>query len=175
MKKILAIAAAAILFYGVTAPAKEALQFQVRNVSPLYVLFLKGKSSVQNISQDMGSMYGKVYGYMGTKKINPVGPPIALYFSAPGPDWEIGVAVPAPEGTPGQGAIEATTLPGGKMVSTMHIGPYERLNESWNALSDWMKKNNYTPAGPGREVYLHGPSQESDPAKFRTELLWPVM
>jgi effector-binding domain-containing protein len=175
MKSALVIAAAVILFWDIPASAKEELKFQVKNVSPQYVLLLKGKSSVQNIGQDMGAMYGKIYHYMGTKTINPVGPPVALYFSAPGPDWEIGVAVPVPEGAGGQGAIEATTLPGGKMVSTMHIGPYEKLNESWNALSDWIKKNKYNPAGPGREVYLHGPSQESDPAKFRTELLWPVM
>lgn len=175
MKRVLIVATAVILFWDIPASAKDELQFQVKNVSPQYVLLLKGKSSVQNISQDMGSMYSKVYGYMDTKTINPVGPPIALYFSAPGPDWEIGVAVPAPKGTLGQDAIVSTTLPGGKMVSTMHIGPYEKLNESWNALSDWMKKNSYNPAGPGREVYLHGPSQESDPAKFRTELLWPVM
>jgi len=32
----------------------------------------------------------------------------------------------------------------------------------------------YHPAGPAREVYVNGPPQESDPAKFRTELLWPV-
>ncbi|MEX1329727.1 MAG: GyrI-like domain-containing protein [Desulfobacterales bacterium] len=169
------IVVAVILFWDIPSSAKEELKFQVKNVSPQYVLLLKGKSSVQNIGQDMGAMYGKIYDYMGTKTINPVGPPIALYFSAPGPEWEIGVAVPVPAGTGGQGAIEATTLPGGKMVLTMHIGPYEKLNESWNALSDWIKKNKYNPAGPGREVYLHGPSQESDPAKFRTELLWPVM
>ena len=175
MKSVLVIATAVILFWDIPASAKEELEFQVKNVSPQYVLLLKGKSSAQNISQDMGSMYSKVYGYMGTKTINPVGPPIALYFSAPSPDWEIGVAVPVDDGMLGQGAIEATTLPGGKMVSTMHIGPYEKLHESWNALSDWIKKSEYTPAGPGREVYLHGPSQESDSAKFRTELLWPIM
>ena len=175
MKRVLVIAAAVILFLDVSALANAELKFQIKNVSPQYVLLLKGKSSLQNIGQDMGPMYGKVYGYMGAKAINPVGPPIALYFSEPGPDWEIGVAVPAPKGTLGQDAIVSTTLPGGKMVSTMHIGPYEKLNESWNALTDWMKKGDYKPAGPGREVYLIGPSLESDPSKFRTELLWPVM
>ena len=175
MKRVLVVVAAVILVLDVSALANAELKFQIKNVSPQYVLLLKGKSSVKNIGLDMGSMYGKIYGYMGTKTINPVGPPIALYFSEPGPEWEIGVAVPVPEGTVGQGTIESTTLPGGKMVSTMHIGPYENLDESWNALSDWMKKSKYNPAGPGREVYLLGPPQESDPAKFRTELLWPVM
>jgi effector-binding domain-containing protein len=175
MKRVLLVITAVILLLGVSALASAELKFQIKNISPQYVLFLKGKSSVQNIGQDMGAMYGKLYDYMGTKTINPVGPPIALYFSEPGPEWEIGVAVPVTEGTGGQGAIEATTLPGGKMVSTMHIGPYEKLHESWNALSDWIKKNKYNPAGPGREVYLLGPSQETDPVKFETELLWPIM
>jgi len=174
MKRVLVIAVAVILFLDVWALAKEEFQFQVRNVSPQYALVLKGKTSLQNIGQDMGSMYDKVYGYMGTKKISPTGSPIALYYSDPGPEWEIGVAVPVPEGTVGQGAIESTTLHGGRMVSTMHIGPYEKLSESWNALSDWMKNSKYIPAGPGREVYLLCPPQQSDPTKFQTELLWPV-
>jgi effector-binding domain-containing protein len=122
----------------------------------------------------MGSLYGRVYTYMTTKKINPTGPPIALYYSEPGPDWKIGAAVPVPEGTAGQGDIYSIVLPGGKMASTIHMGSYDKLGESWSALSDWIQKSHYKPAGPGREVFLVGPPQESDPAKFRTELLWPV-
>ena len=71
--------------------------------------------------QDMESLYGIINGYMGTNPINLVGLPIALYFSEPGPEWEIGVAVPVPEGTIGQGAIESTALPGGKMASIINI------------------------------------------------------
>ena len=175
MKRVLFFIAAVFLSLNASTLLNAELKFQIKNVSPQYVLLLKGKSSVQTIGQDMGSMYDKIYGYLETNTINPVGPPIALYFSEPGPEWEIAVAVPVPDGTMGQGAIESTTLPGGKMVSTMHIGPYEKLNESWSALSDWMKNGKYNPAGPGREVYLLGPPQESDPVKFRTELLWPLM
>jgi effector-binding domain-containing protein len=174
MKVICIIIIAFILLSNQPVLAGEQQQIEVKNVSSQRVLLLKGKSSIQTIGPDMGSMYGKVYGYMGTKMINPAGAPIALYYSEPGLEWEIGVAVPVPDATVGRGAIESTTLPGGKMVSTLHIGPYEKLSESWNALSDWMKKSNYNSAGPGREVYLLGPPQETDPAKFRTELLWPV-
>jgi effector-binding domain-containing protein len=175
MKRVLVIMAAVTLLLGVSTLDAEELQIQVRNVPPQKVLLLKGQSSVQKIGQDMGFMFEQVYGYLGKKGIQPAGPPIALYFSEPGPEWAIGVAVPVPEGTPGQGTIESTTLPGGKMVSAMHIGPYEKLSESWDELSAWMKKSEYRPAGPGREVYILGPPQESEPAKFQTELLWPVL
>ncbi len=175
MKRVLVIMAAVVLLLDVSALVNAEHEFQIKTVSPQNVLFLRGKSSVQNIGQDMGSMYDKIYGYIGTKAIKPIGPPIALYFSEPGPEWKIGAAVPVPEDAVGQGAIESTTLPGGKMVSAMHIGPYEKLKESWNALSDWLQKSKYYPSGPAREVYILGPPDESDPAKFRTELLWPVM
>jgi effector-binding domain-containing protein len=174
MKRALVIATAVVILFNLSALAKGELKFQVKNVSPQYVLLLKGKSSMQNVGQVMGSMYGKIYAYLGTKKINPTGPPIALYYSGPGPEWKIGVAVPVPEGTVGEGAVQPITLPGGKMVSTMHIGPYEKMRESWSALSDWINNSEYYPAGPGLEVYLVGPPQETDSTKFRTELLWPV-
>ncbi len=175
MKSVLVVIAAVVLLLDVSALVNAEKNFQIKNVSPQHVLFLKGKTSVQNIGPDMGSMYGKIFGYIGTKAINPIGPPIALYFSEPGPEWKIGVAVPVPEGTVGEGAIESTTLPGGKMVSTTHIGSYEKLKESWNALSDWLKNSKYYPSGPAREVYIIGPPKESDPTKFKTELLWPIM
>ena len=118
MKDICIIIIAVILFSNQPVLAGEQQQIEVKNISSQRVLLLKGKSSMQTIGPDMGSMYGKVYGYMGTKKINPAGAPIALYYSEPGPEWEIGVAVPVPDATVGQGAIESTTLPGDKMVST---------------------------------------------------------
>ena len=175
MKRLLVFISAVILLLDVSALAREELQIKVKNVPPQTVLLLKGKSSVEKIGHDMGAMYEQVYGYLERKGIGPAGPPIALYFSEPGPEWIIAVAVPVPEGTPGQGAIESTTLSGGKMVSAMHIGPYEKLSDSWETLSAWVKKKEYQPAGPGREVYLLGPPQEKDPAKFRIELLWPVI
>ena len=174
MKGICIVAMTIMPLLNLSALAGEELQFKVKDVSTQTVLLLKGESSVQTIGPDMGAMYGKVYGYMETKKINPTGSPIALYYSEPGPEWKIGVAVPVSGGTVGQADIESTTLSGGKMISVIHNGPYEKLKESWNALSDWMKKSKYYPAGPGREVYLVGPPQETDPARFQTELLWPV-
>ncbi len=80
MKSVLVVIAAVVFLLDVSALVNAEKNFQIKNVSPQHVLFLKGKTSVQNIGPDMGSMYGKVYGYMGTKTINPAGPPIALYF-----------------------------------------------------------------------------------------------
>ena len=174
MKGICIVAMTIMPLLNLSALAGEELQFKVKDVSTQTVLLLKGESLVQTIGPDMGTMYGKVYGYMETKKIIPTGPPIAVYYSEPGPEWKIGVAVSVSGETVGQGDIESTTLPGGKMISVIHNGPYEKLGESWNALSDWMKESKYYPAGPGREIYLVGPPQETDPAKFQTELLWPV-
>jgi hypothetical protein len=111
MKRVWVIIAAVILFLDVSSLAADESQFQVKDISPQAVLLLKGKSSVQNLGQDMGSMYGKIYGYMGANKIVPAGAPIALYYSMPGPEWEIAVAVPVPAGAVGQDAIESTTLP----------------------------------------------------------------
>ena len=62
--------------------------------------------------------------------------------------------------------------------STHNAGLLQQVQvpvESTLALSAWVQKSEYRPAGPGREVYLLGPPQESDPAKLQTELLWPVI
>ncbi len=129
MKRVLFFIAAVFLSLNASTLLNAELKFQIKNVSPQYVLLLKGKSSVQTIGQDMGSMYDKIYGYLETNTINPVGPPIALYFSEPGPEWEIAVAVPVPEGTMGQGAI----VPSGNGTATA-ISPSGPGSEKYNAI-----------------------------------------
>jgi hypothetical protein len=56
IKRVLLVVTAVILLLDVSALASVELKFQIKNISPQYVLFLKGKSSVQNIGQDMGKM-----------------------------------------------------------------------------------------------------------------------
>ena len=175
MKRFIILLIMAVMIVAAQAVVAEELKIEVKNMPPRDVLLLKGTSSVQTIGQDMGDMYEQVFAYMGKMGIEPNGPPIGIYYTEPRPQWEVAVAVPVPVGTAGKDAIESVILPGGKMVSAMHIGPYDKLKESWGAIDSWVKKNEYIMSGAGREIYIVGPGQVSDPAEYRTELLWPIM
>jgi effector-binding domain-containing protein len=74
----------------------------------------------------------------------------------------------------GSGRIVAGELPGGKVATTIHTGPYEKLPEAHDALHAWIQEKDVTSAGPQWECYLTDPGKEPDPNKRQTELLWPI-
>ncbi len=156
---------------------KHSAQVQIKNVGEQTVLLLKGISTKETIGQDMEAMFGKVFTYIDGAGIQPLGPPLALYYTEPGPQWKISVAVPVANETvvpEVNQRIQLITLAGGKMASTIHTGSYEQLGDAWNMFYQWVQSNDYYPAGPAREIYLEGPEQQPDPTKYQTQLLWPV-
>ena len=114
---------------------KDPAQAQIKNVGEQTVLLLKGTSTKETIGQDMDAMFGKVFACMNGAGIQPVGPPLSLYYTEPGPQWKISVAVPVANETvlpEVNEPIQLIILAGGKMAFTIHTGPYEQLGDAWN-------------------------------------------
>jgi effector-binding domain-containing protein len=57
--------------------------------------------------------------------------------------------------------------PSGKAVTTAHIGPYQNLGSSHNALAEWSRKNGYQLTGIRWEIYGHW---HDNPAEVRTDI-----
>ena len=51
------------------------------------------------------------------------------------------------------GEVYWTETPAGKVVTALHIGPYERLRETHNAIHTWAAANRVTFAGKSWEIY----------------------
>jgi effector-binding domain-containing protein len=73
----------------------------------------------------------------------------------------------------GSGDIRVYTLPGGKMVRTVHRGPYETCEPTYLALFAWIENHRLEIAGPIREIYPNDP-REVKPEEILTEILVPV-
>ncbi len=73
----------------------------------------------------------------------------------------------------GSGDIRVYTLPGGKMVRTVHRGPYETCEPTYLALFAWIEKQRLQISGPIREIYPNDP-REVKPEEILTEILVPV-
>lgn len=68
--------------------------------------------------------------------------------------------------------ISVRTLPGSRCISLVHIGPYEQLGRSYEALSAYIQENGCQTDQPIREIYLKGPGMifKGNPQKYRTEI-----
>src|SRR5579863_3766817 len=51
------------------------------------------------------------------------------------------------------GEVYATETPGGEAAVAVHRGPYDRMNEAYNAMDQWMATNRRESAGYSWEIY----------------------
>jgi effector-binding domain-containing protein len=63
-------------------------------------------------------------------------------------------------------------LKGGKCVSLIHKGPYEKLGESYQKIFGYINSNGYQTLIPSREVYIKGPGMifRGNPNNYLTEI-----
>ncbi|MBN9111719.1 MAG: GyrI-like domain-containing protein [Pseudonocardia sp.] len=87
--------------------------------------------------------------------------------TADGVHVEVGVL--AAEGVAPAGRVVASTLPAGRVATTVHRGPYAGLGETHRAVGEWCRASRTSPAGVRWEVY--GPHHD-DPAQLWVEVAW---
>jgi effector-binding domain-containing protein len=111
------------------------------------------------------------------------GPPFGRYHQF-GPDIvdvEIGFPTSAPPellplASRKPGEVGTSELPGGPIARAVHLGPYDGLSASYDALHDWIHAQPGFDDGAGPwESYVDDPGSATDPAGLRTELFWPLV
>jgi effector-binding domain-containing protein len=111
------------------------------------------------------------------------GPPFGRYhrFGPDVVDVEIGWPLTAPlEAWPALADVPAgeagrSELPGGTVARAVHLGPYDGLAASYDALHAWIHEQPGVDdaAGPW-ESYAESPMDAADPAAVRTVICWPL-
>ena len=91
---------------------------------------------------------------------SPIGKPDELAFC---------VAVPPESAGP-----HVEVLPETPALSLYHHGPYEALPAVARRLLAYAQEHDLTPTGVIRRIYLEGPPQHRDPAKFITQVALPL-
>lgn len=137
-------------------------------------LVIRGAMRMDELPAFFGQAFGELYGYAARKGAMPDGPPFARYPSVSDERVEVEAGVVVPSAIAGEGRVEASELPAGDAAVTVHIGPYESMHEAYAAIEAWMQANGRTAGGAPWETYLSDPGQEPDPAKWRTEITWPL-
>jgi AraC family transcriptional regulator len=125
----------------------------------------------------------KVYEFTVEKKMVTTGPPLFICHEiSPEAVMEanekgtatIEVAWPVSGIVKGSTEIKVYKIPGGKMVHTVHMGPYESCETTYLKLFSWIKEKRLQISGPIREVYPNDP-REVPPDEIITEIFVPVI
>ena len=146
----------------------------VRNLASQPAMVIRCHATVEGVGPAMVAGFGAVAEFLRRSGAVPAGETYARYLhvGAETVDFEVGFTVR--QWVPAEDPVEASELPAGEAVVTLHRGSYEQLPCAVRALEDWISVNGRQAAGPHWECYLNGPPDVTDPELYETEIFVPL-
>jgi effector-binding domain-containing protein len=130
-----------------------------------------GRITMDQIAGFLGGAFGEVMGVLAAQDMHPVGPPFARYRFLEGGVLvlEVEAGFPVSGAVSAAGRVEPTSLPGGRVATTMHVGDYAGVGAAYDAASQFLTDEGYEVAGTPWECYLDDPEVPAP----RTEVFMP--
>lgn len=148
--------------------------FTVEELTPQPAISIRAAVPNDLIGKTMGELFAELMAFAARKGVQLSGPPFAMYHSWDDHKTDMEVGFPLPLEIGGEGRVRGTVIPGGRALVGHHVGPYERLVESYGKMQAWAGMRGLRLAPRMWEVYLTDPQQEKDPGKYVTKLFWPL-
>jgi effector-binding domain-containing protein len=133
-------------------------QIEIVEVTQLDTAVVREHVAHDGVGEFLGRAFGEVLGAVGAADI--AGPPFARYVMTD-EGWEIEGGFPVHARVAGSGRVEPSSLPGGMVASTVHVGSYMELGQAYAAIEAWLAKNGYLATGAPWEAYLDEPTVDA--------------
>lgn len=162
-----------LLILGVISCAKKTPEIKVKRVEGCRVAFIKEVGDYSKISP----VIEELFTWLGEREVKIAGPCFGVYYDDPEKvpadslRWEI--CVPVEAELEGDERVGIKDILETEVAYLIHKGSYETVGSDWKKLYGWIFRNNYTPTGPGREVYLNNPKEVPEDSLL-TEIQVPV-
>ena len=144
----------------------EKFEIEEKNIESILIAGYRMKGKYPDISKGFTKL-GKKFG----RHIN--GKAIGLYYDSEYKDdnADFEACFPIRKGI-GDNEISVRELKGGKCVSLIHKGPYDKISNSYKKIFSYVNEKGYGKIIPSREVYLKGPGMifKGNPKNYLTEI-----
>jgi len=144
------------------------------------VIFMKDSAaSFDGIGAKLASIYGgKLAEYIKKNNLKTAGAPMAWYKKQKAPYFfEAGIAVNK-AGNKSVRGVQVRDMAAGKAVIAHFYGPFDLLQQGYDAIKEFMKDNKKVAAGAPYEIYITDPIDKDgkpvDPYKIQTDIVFPI-
>ena len=120
-----------------------------------------------------GRAFAEVSAAMEAQGVQPTGPPFALYRGMPTETVDVEAGFPVSTTIEAANGVRAGIMPPCRAVQAMHVGSYDTLGTTYEAVKQRMHEEGLTASDDMWEYYLS--DQTTDPAIWRTLVVWPVL
>lgn len=148
------------------------MQIDIVDTMGQKAIAIRERVRMKDIPQIVGAIFGELMPVVESE-VRCAGPPFAYYTSWSDDETDMVVGFPIVGEGVTKGRIKPFEIPAVRAAVAVHVGPYDKLGESYGKLTEWMKANGHRPAGFMWEEYLNGPD-EVPPEKLMTRLVWPL-
>lgn len=147
---------------------------KLTDIESVDVIGLTFRASPESINVEGGKAMSHLVEGLNSEGIAPAGPPRWVYHEMDEDSWTIEACFPVAGVSNPPDGLTLRRFEGGRAATALHIGPYDELGMAYRELEVWIDKQGLTSAGAGFDVYLNDPAEVKDPAKFETQIVWPV-
>ncbi len=142
-------------------------QVTLTNSEPILTAVVRDRVPAENLSTFVPAACGEVWTFICSAGLPCPGRHTSLYLA----DGlvEVGAEVSGP--FVGNDRIICSQVPGGRVATTTHFGPYQRLGEAHAEIRRWCVEQGHRRSGVCWEIYGHWEdSWNADPTKIRTDV-----
>ncbi len=140
------------------ATAKDPFGVEV-TLTPRTIIFLKGNSTWDKALETLQDAFKSVYALLDKQGIAKAGPAMTVYTQADDTGFTFQAAVPIAESPkdPPKGDIAVGQSPGGKALKFIHRGSYDSMDNTYEAITNYLDEKRLEAADAFIEEY------ETDP------------
>lgn len=113
------------------------------------------------------------FGVASSQGVALAGPPFGVYFGMPTDTVDVAAGFPTDRAVEPDAGVQPFTLPGGRAVQVLHVGPYDAMQETYGRLMAWLGAEGLTGGPVMWEVYLTEPDA-AHPEAIETLIVWPL-
>ena len=121
------------------------------------VLSVKTITSVSDMPNVVGRVYGLVVNYIIEKGEEPIGPAFIAYYNMDMENLIVDIGFPVSKEIEGKNDIVLGYIPAGKKAIGFHKGPYGEIGLIYEQLTKFINEKGYEPTGVVYEYYYNSP------------------
>ncbi|NMB57814.1 MAG: GyrI-like domain-containing protein [Chloroflexi bacterium] len=137
-----------------------------------HTLSIRTTTTVENLSDLIGSSYGAIMQYMAELKEPVVCEPFVIYYNLDMQNLDVEMGFPVSRKLPACGEIKSSSLPIGPVVQTTFTGTYEEMAPVYEEMGQFVKDNGHETSGISIEYYLTGPDIPAE--EQVTRIVFPI-
>jgi effector-binding domain-containing protein len=145
-------------------------QMELTQSAPVLTAVIRSRVPAKELARFVPAACGEVWSFIRSANLQRPGRHVALYLDSQG-SVEVGAEVSEP--FVGNERVHCSQLPAGRVVTTVHFGPYGRLCDAHAAIRQWCATQGHRCSGVCWEIYGHWEeSWNTDASKIRTDVFY---